>query len=115
MCEGLPAGDYAIKQATGDDVEVRFHASPSVCDPAVDVLLVPACCVRRNRAKVAIMGKDAWLKSVWCALLQRMVQHALALKSGKTYKDISETLAEEVKAEEPKGLLGKITGMFRST
>ena len=49
------------------------------------------------------------------AALQRMVQHALALKAGKTYKDVSETLAEGVKAEEPKGLLGKITGLFRST
>ncbi len=44
-----------------------------------------------------------------------MVQHALALKAGKTYKDVSETFADEVKAEEPKGLLGKITGLFRST
>ncbi len=26
VCEGLPAGDYAIKQATHDDVEVRLHA-----------------------------------------------------------------------------------------
>ena len=47
--------------------------------------------------------------------LQRMVQHALALKAGKTYKDVSETLAEDVQAEEPKGLIGKITGLFRST
>jgi hypothetical protein len=44
-----------------------------------------------------------------------MVQHALALKAGKTYKDVSETLAEDVKAEEPKGIIGKITGLFRST
>ena len=50
-----------------------------------------------------------------CAWLQRMVQHALALKAGKTYKDISENVAGEVKAEEPKGILGKITGLFRST
>ena len=48
-------------------------------------------------------------------LLQRMVQHALALKAGKTYKDVSETLAEDVKVEEPKGIIGKITGLFRST
>ncbi len=48
-------------------------------------------------------------------LLQRMVQHALALKAGKTFKDVSKTLAGDVKAEEPKGIIGKITGLFRST
>lgn len=48
-----------------------------------------------------------------CIWLQRMVQHALALKSGKTYKDVSE---EDVKPEEAtKGMMGKITGLFRST
>ena len=47
--------------------------------------------------------------------LQRMVQHALALKAGKTYKDVSANLADGVKTEEPKGILGKITGLFRST
>ena len=37
VCEGLPAGDYAIKQATEDDVEVSAHTLFMVFEYVVSV------------------------------------------------------------------------------
>jgi hypothetical protein len=42
-----------------------------------------------------------------------MVQHALALEKGATYKDLAPAAAQEAKKDE--GLLGKIMGVFRSS
>ncbi len=38
VCEGLPAGDYAIKQATTDDVEVSRSACALLSEHVVIVL-----------------------------------------------------------------------------
>lgn len=43
-----------------------------------------------------------------------MVQHALALEKGATYKDLAPAAAAQPK-EENGGLLGKIMGIFRSS
>ncbi len=45
--------------------------------------------------------------------MQRMVQHALALEKGATYKDLAPAAAKP--KEESGGLLGKIMGIFRSS
>lgn len=50
----------------------------------------------------------------WPVCTQRMVQHALALEKGASYKDLPPAAAAKPK-EEDGGLLGKIMGMFRSS
>ena len=67
------------------------------------------CCMPWHSAGIQALSQANCLCS-----LQKMVVHAMALQKGATYKDVSPVLAEEP-AKEDGGILGKLTGLFRST
>jgi hypothetical protein len=48
----------------------------------------------------------------FCGVLQRMVQHALALEKGATYKDLKPEPVAEKKGD---SFIAKITGFLRGT
>ena len=98
VCEGLPSGEYEIKSAGPEDLEVSGFTSAS--HPLV------------NATETFKGLSELTVCPCWC--VQKMVLHAMALQNGATSKEIAESAATEKPSAEG-GLLGKITGLFRGS
>jgi hypothetical protein len=96
VCEGLPAGEYEIKQAQPDDVEVR--AAP----PRRSALPVQSAAYSDPKLQQRTGHHGA----------QKMVQHAVRLSQGLSG---TERTPEAETAGSEGGWLSKLTGFLRKT
>ncbi|BDA47939.1 hypothetical protein COCOBI_11-1960 [Coccomyxa sp. Obi] len=116
VCERLPAGNYRLEAAaprTHD--ETGALADAPRCDPTRPEECLTYCYVMEDGSMVCegLPTGEYQIKTAGPEDVERMVQHALALEKGATYKDLTPAAAQP--KEENSGLLGKIMGIFRSS
>ncbi|KAK9907559.1 hypothetical protein WJX75_005957 [Coccomyxa subellipsoidea] len=116
VCERLPAGNYRLEAAAPltHDETGGLKDAPR-CDPLRPEDCLTYCYVMDDGSMVCegLPTGEYQIKTAGPEDLERMVQHALALEKGATYKDLAPAAAQEAKKDE--GLLGKIMGVFRSS